>query len=986
MPLEIQVLGSLDVRRDGEAVAIGGPKPRQILAMLLAARGRVVSTDRMIDELWADAGPADPGAVLQSYVSRLRKLLEPEARIVTRSFGYALEIEDTLVDAWRFESMIDAARSATHPADVIESYRWALGCWTGTPFVEFSEHDWTRADIVRLEEMHTMAREELLSARLALGEDRGIVADLEALVTDHPLRERPWHQLALALNRSGRPGDALRRIAAFRSILRDELGLDPPPEIRQLEVQILESDPGLLDKAAPVPSQRARRLPAEATSLIGRSADLAGIGQLLGEHRLVTLIGPGGVGKTRLAMRVAADLWDERRGEVYVVELAPVHDPASTVAAIATALDVQPRQNLSLEETLVEFVQGRRALLVVDNCEHLGISVARLVDRMLAACADLTVLATSREVLGLPAEVVQRVTPLPVEASQTDAGLAPTVSELAKVPAVRMFVERAAASQPGFSLTAANADAVCEIVRRVDGLPLAIELAAARAGAIPPHAIVERLRVRFDLLDHAQSGRSPRHQSLTDLVSWSYQLLNDSEKILFARVSVFAGSFGLDAVEAVCTDESLDNRSVARVLADLVDKSMVQLTDSDVGRYRVLEPMRAFGREQMNPSERAQVTERHATWFLDLATLCSRSLAGPGEAAAAARLNGEFDNLRAAFSCLAERHDVERCAGLIAALREYSFRLMRAEVVGWAEDLIAISGFTESAKAPLVLAVAAYGRFVRGDLDRSIDYAEQSIALSERTGVGSSGLAERALGNAWFYRGEVDTAQYWIDRMLDDARDGSPARRAHGLYMRSVAFSSVGDASHGSELAAEALAVARTSGSPTALAEALYATGLSLVRSDPVSAQHHLQRSADVAERAGNRWIQAFALTEVLWLRASDGDVLPALVGFSHVIDMWFRGGDWANQWLSLRHVFSILVVLQDDRAAATLYGALAAIGAAYALPFEASQAEHVEGRVGQLRDRMSATDFAGAVRRGASMTDSEVIEFVQERIRSLNA
>lgn len=222
--------------------------------------------------------------------------------------------------------------------------------------------------------------------------------------------------------------------------------------------------------------------------------------------------------------------------------------------------------------------------------------------------------------------------------------------------------------------------------------------------------------------------------------------------------------------------------------------------------------------------------------------------------------------------------------------------------------------------------------------------------------------------------------------MLDDARDGSPARRAHGLYMRSVAFSSVGDAFHGSELAAEALAVARTSGSPTALAEALYATGLSLVRSDPVSAQHHLQRSADVAERAGNRWIQAFALTEVLWLRASDGDVLPALVGFSHVIDMWFRGGDWANQWLSLRHVFAILVVLQDDRAAATLYGALAAIGAAYALPFEASEAEHVEDRVGQLRDRMSATDFAGAVRRGASMTDSEVIEFVQERIRSLNA
>lgn len=953
--------------------------------MLTAARGAVVSFDRLVDELWGEAEPADPGAVLQSYVSRLRKLLEPDARIVTRSLGYALEVDDRCVDAWRFEALVEQARTATTSTDAVAAYRSALESWSGTPFAEFCDLHWSRAVVVRLEEMHTLAREEVLSARLELGEDRTIVADLEALVAEHPLRERPWHLLAMALNRSGRSGDALRRIATFRRILRDELGLDPSAEIRELEGLIIEADPALLAHA-PNRAGRACRPSTESTSLVGRTSDLTQIGRLLDEHRLVTLTGPGGVGKTRLAMRVAGDVWDDRCGEVYVAELAPVHDPASTVAAIATALDVQPRQHLTLQETLVEYLQGRGALLVIDNCEHLRQPVALLVERLLSACGDLTVLATSREVLGLPSEVVQRVDPLPVGAPSTTADVQLDIHDLAKVPAIRMFVERAAASQAGFSLTAANASAVSEIVRRVDGLPLAIELAAARMRAITPQALVERLQLRFDLLDQAQTGRSPRHQSLGDLVSWSYQLLNSSEQTLFARLSVFAGSFELDAVEAICIDESIEVQWIARVLADLVDKSMVQLVDADLGRYRVLEPMRAFGHEQLRSAEHAAVTARHATWFIDLATQCSRSLAGPDEAGATERLTLEFDDLRAAFSFVSDQHDVESCARLVAALREYSFRSMRTEVVGWAEATATMDGLTDSTVGPLVLAVAAYGRFVRGDLDRSISYAEQSIALSEGLGVGSSGLAERALGNSWFYRGDVDTAHYWIDRMLDDSRTGSPARQAHGLYMASVASTSVGDAERASAYATESLAAARSCGSPTALAEALYATGLSLVRTDPVAALQHLERSADVAARADNRWIQAFALTEVLWLRAHDGDPRAALGGFSDVIDMWFRGGDWANQWLSLRHVLGILVELRDDLAAATLYGSLAAIGAAYALPFEASEAEHMEALVGQLRDHMSLADFASAVRRGASMTDGETVEFVQERIRALTA
>jgi tetratricopeptide (TPR) repeat protein len=309
---------------------------------------------------------------------------------------------------------------------------------------------------------------------------------------------------------------------------------------------------------------------------------------------------------------------------------------------------------------------------------------------------------------------------------------------------------------------------------------------------------------------------------------------------------------------------------------------------------------------------------------------------------------------------------------------------MRAEVIAWAEDVITMPGFDESRHAPLVLATAAYGRFVRGDLERSIDFGDRALEASRRLGVGSSGLAERSLGNAWFYRGEADLAQQWIDRMLDDARTGSAARLAHALYMRSVASTSVGDPANGTKFAEEALTVARQCGSPTALAEALYALGLSLESSDAMAAFDHLQRAAELAHDVGNRWIRAFALTEVLWLEARQGSPRTALAGFADVIDIWYGGSDWANQWLSMRHVFGILVQLDDHAGAATLHGALTAVGVAYALPFQTSDAEHIDRLALQVRDQMGAPDFAAAVRRGASMTNGEIVEFVQQRIRVL--
>jgi predicted ATPase/DNA-binding SARP family transcriptional activator len=978
--LDIRVLGNVEVRRAGALLGIGGAKPRMLLAVLVGSMGEVVSTDRLCEELWGDDQPQDPPGVLQGNISRLRRLLAPEARIAARPPGYVLEADEADVDVWRFESFCRTARLDTDPATRAAMYEQALACGNGRAFGEFSDRPWARGHVTRWDEMALTAREEILGHRLDSGEERTVVAELESLVAEQPLRERPWALLATALHRCGRSADALRRIGAFRAMLRDELGLDPPAAIRTLETQILESDPVLLGNRAARSTERPRHLPIDATPLVGRSADLAGIGAALRGQRLVTLVGPGGVGKTRLARRVCADEWEARAGEVHFVELAAIHDSLATVASVATAIDVQQRQHLSLEDTLVEYFRGRHALLVLDNCEHLRLAVARLAERLLGACPDLTVLATSRELLGLPGEHVWRVQPLASDSA------AMSLDDVANVPAVRLFVDRAAASSPGFALTVENRDAIAQIVMRVDGLPLAIELAAARMRALSPAALAERLQSRLDLLDNAQLSPMDRHSTVGALVGWSFNLLTLPEQSLFAGLAVFAGTFALDAAEAVCAEHDIEGSSVAVLLAALVDKSMVQMTDAAAGRYRVLEPLREFGRAQLGGAEHSENSRRHAQWYLVLAERAADELDGPHEAAAAARLDRDFDNLRVAFQWCVEHADLESGGRLVVALREYSFRSMRAEVIAWADDLLKLPGFEGSTLAPLVLGVVAYGRFVRGDLDESIEYGEAACEAADRLATSTSGLAERALGNSLFYKGDALSAQRWIDRMVEDARSASSSRYAHALYMRSVAFTSVGDPQRGAETAAEALEVARRCGSPTSLAQATYALGLALEASDELVALGLLAQSADVAAKAGNRWVQAFARTEVLWLEARQGSPTRALAGFAGVIDLWFRGSDWANQWLSLRHVFGILIELHDHRAAATLHGALSAVGASYALPFEASHAERDAELTALLREELGAAEFALAVRRGASMRDGEIIEFTQGRIAALTA
>ena len=838
---------------------------------------------------------------------------------------------------------------------------------------------------MRLEELRHTAIEQWIECRLAAGGDAALVSDLEGLTAEHPLRERYWRQLMVALYQTGRQADALRRAAELRRLLRDELGLSVSPALRDLEARVLADDPTLLPTAVPASGRgHGRPVADDPSPLVGRDEQLAQLAEAVRADRLVTLVGPGGVGKSRLARRVAATSDDFHDG-VAVVELAAVRDPAALGESVAAAVDVQQRQHLSVEDSVLAVLASRRhpLLLVLDNCEHLLDAVVPFVERIRTRCHAVHVLATSRAPLGLPGEIVWTIAPLavaPLDVNDRDG--------VASAPATQLLLERATAASPGFTLTDANAPVVAELCRRLDGLPLALELAAARFRSLAPETIVDRLGTRSSLLDAGPHAIEVRHRTLRDTIGWSYELLSAGERTLFNQLSVFAGSFDLPAVEAVCdlgTDQGVEpDRDVVDVLVALVDKSMVQVINGR--RYQLLETLREYGRERLEDVGGVEaVRARHLRWFVDLAERAATGLAGPDEAAWTGLVEADFDNFRAAHARAVRTGDVDAALRLVAGLREYAFRRIRYELTSWAATAAALPGARDHPRYPIVLATVAYGHFVRGNLTRAVEVGHQTVALS--SDVDSSGLAERTLGNALFYLGHVDEALAWMDQMVASAHASrSPARLAHALYMRSVAETSVGRTVRGAVLAGEAQAAARASGSPTASAQADYALGLALEGTEPAESLQLLRHAAVTAATAGNRWVEAFAETEVWWLEARTGELRQALTGLGAVIDTWQRGGDWANLWLSLRHVFGLLQQIGDDRAAAVLHGALAAAGATDALPFEPSDAEHLTDIVEQLRTRMAPEQFERAAADGAAMPEPELIAYIQDRITALTA
>ena len=995
--VRLAVLGGVSLWRDGGRVGLGGPQAERVLAVLLANHGRPTSADRLADTLWGGRPPASATATIHSHVSRLRTLLGPSIVIVRESEAYRIDCPGEAFDVVGFEDLLARSRVAP-PVEACALLAEALGAWHGRAFGEHADLDHVRAEAARLDELRLVATDEWAALRLDQGHAAEMVGELEALVLQHPLRERYWLLLMRALHQTGRQVEALRRGQLLREMLAEEAGLEVSEAVRRLERQILAADPALLP-AAHTPAGGARRSAAVGmligtTSFVGRDPEVRDVVAAVGVERVVTVIGPGGVGKTRLALRAAAVVAEHSDRDVTVVELAPLRDASGIVQVIAHALDVQQRQQLTLEVTLEEYLASRRVLLVLDNCEHVIDAVAPMVARLCAACPSLVVLATSRVPLGLPGEHVVATGPLDVPDRDEI-----TVDDARRSPAVELFVSRAAASVPGFVLDDGNVRAVVQVCRRLDGLPLGIELAAARLRTVGIDTLADRLARRVLSLGAQRSGDG-RQRTIEGMVRWSYELLDEATRAVFEQLAVFAGGFDLEAVEAVCDRGAGAGGTPEHVidsLATLVDHSMVEVVDLTIPRYRLLEPLREFAADRLaervpgggpgGGSPADLVSDRHLRWFHDVAGRGALGLDSPDEGRWSAQLERDLDNFRAAHRWGCAVGSTELVVGMVAALREQGFRRVQYETTVWAEEACALPGASGHPEISTLLAMMAYRHWVRGDVQAAIRQANAALDALPGDAPSPSGLAERVLGNAHFYLGHHDEALLWMDRMLASAvRAGDEARRVHGLYMRSVARTSLGDSVRGAVVAGEARAVAERTSSPTARAQADYALGLALEGTDQLEALGHLEASAAGAGAAGNRWIEAFALTEVHWLQARAGEHLVALRGYGEVVRTWYRGGDWANQWLSLRHVFGIFIDLGALREAAVLHGGLAAVGAVHALPFEPGDAERLSSVVDELRSLLGPRAFADAVRSGASMTDSEIVELTLRHIDALTA
>ncbi len=646
-------------------VPVRGAKQRTVLALLALHRGKPVSADLLIDALWGDRQVANPVNALQAQIGQLRRTLGATA-IVTSDAGYALDIGPDDLDAARFEQLAAKGRRLLEEGEMAlasTTLGEALQLRRGEPLTEFAYAGFADAERAHLAELTLVAIETRVEADLALGRHGELVGELEALCREHPLRERLWELLMLALYRAGRQAEALRAYTEARDRLVDELGIDPGPALRELEARILAQDPSLAAagpaglEAVPAPMATGN-LRERLSSFVGRTGEIQELSEAIRSSRLVTLIGPGGVGKTRLAVEAAATLREEHRGGAWLVEFASVTEPEGVAPAVAGALGAAvvgltgPPSPDSTVELIVRFLAGRSLVVVFDNCEHVVGQAAALAETLAGTVPGLRLIATSREPLGVPGEVLVSVGPLGLPA------------------AVELFVDRARAVRPGFTADEHTRPVINDICRRLDGLPLAVELAAARLRSLTLATLAERLDDRFRLLTVGARTALPRQQTLRAVVDWSYDLLFEDERRLFARLAVFTGGCDLDAAEAVCADDQVPAGEILDILSRLVDKSLVGRPDAGRdARFSQLQTLWQYGRDRLDESgEAGAMCARHGAYYRQMAEEAHEGLRGVTGPMWRERLTSELGNLRTALDWFIARADADAALSLASGM------------------------------------------------------------------------------------------------------------------------------------------------------------------------------------------------------------------------------------------------------------------------------------------------------------------------------
>ena len=822
-----------------------------------------MTADQLIDGLWGEAPPASALQSLQVYVHGLRRVLGGE-RIETAGRGYRVVVGEDELDLDRFERTLERGRAALEAGradDAADDLRHALAVWRGRALADLPEEIRRAAEADRLEELRLTALELRHDAELACGRHDAVVAELETLTAEHPYRERFLEQRLVALYRCGRQAEALEVYRKARETLAEDLGLDPSPALQELERAILRQEPNL---AAPeAPTRSTRPLPVPPTPLVGRRLELAAVSALFRDEgaRLVTLTGPGGTGKTRLGLAVAHALEPELRDGALFVSLAPVSSPELVVATIAEALDVR-EGGRQLAAAVTEHVRERRMLLVLDNFEQL-LPAAPFVGDLLASAPRLWVLATSRAPLRLAAEREYPVPPF----DTPDAGL--PFESLVKTDAVRLFATRAQAVDPGFELDTVSAPEVARVCGQLDGLPLAIELAAARAKLLAPAEILERLEREPHMLPPGPRDAPARQRTLSATIQWSYDLLGTNERVAFKRLGVFSGGCTLEAAEAVC-DVSLES------LGMLVDNNLLRRRE---GRFTMLETVRHFAVERLEEAGAEELRRRHAEWLTDLAETMARQTTVAGEDATVwlDRIQPEHDNIRAALAWSLEEA-VELALRLASALRLFwEVRGHFSEGGRWLDEALARADDVDPAVRLRALSAGGTIAFRLGNVGLSQERWESALEIARD--LGDDLWIARLLsdlGTAAAGREDYDTAVPLLEESAALFRDlDVPSRLGTVLGNLGHIAAERGDYARAIEVTAEGLALESSHKQNAAIST--YNLGShNLHAGNLEQAREWLERAIALTLELGYKEVMAYALASYVQLCLLEGDATRA--------------------------------------------------------------------------------------------------------------
>ena len=954
----VRLLGPVDVIDGSDAVHAPDSALRRTLLALLAMRaGEVLATDWLLEHAWGGAPPESGSAALRFHISRLRRELGDDSLIETCPGGYRLAVTADQVDALAVEERSQAARSERDSARAADTYAEVLAMWRGAPFVDAASCPLLDDEAGRLSELRLAITEDHLQARLDAGAGRELVADLSRATRQHPLRESLWSMLITAQYRAGMQADALRSFEQMREVLTDGLGLDPSNELQDLQRRVLQHDPALLADGVVEQSAKSQgNLPDIAALFVGRSDELQRYVVQLANYRLLTLTGPGGVGKTRLAIETASLVAEQFRGGTWLVELARVAEPNAVVSVLASLFSIQTRPDMSWLESIVEWLQGREMLLVLDNCEHVLDAASELVEAIVTQCPSVVVLATSREPLGVPGEQVHPLAPL----SQAEA--------------VDLFVDRAGAADATFVATQADSATLAEICQRLDCLPLAIELAAARIRSTSPDDLLARLIDRVPL--SWNGGReSSRHHTLRATVAWSYQLLTDAEQKVFDRTSVFAGAFDLDAATAVCADDSIERVDVVGVLDSLVDKSiLVAVRSARSVHFRVLEILRQYGEERLEErAETVATRDRHLAHYIAVARRARDLWVSVRQVEGAAMFDAAWDNLRRAHAWAIETKDTAAADAIIALSGEHASARVWYEHGNWAMRTISLET-VERHPHPDTFCWAAIWTGSDGDEEAALTLLSRAIdsaPAADHPDTAFSWTIMSAMLCIGF--GRMGEAQHAAEQAEIAAAD-HPDRLARWGAINARAIVSIAtDDALVDDYVVRLTAATKELGAPILIARAATIEGYSRFRAPGTGGLHEamicFQRSAEIARAMGDVRIEgeslvgiAIASTALNSASASE-DCVAALTNLH-------EARNWQPIWRLADPLAKWLASSGHTDVAAVIYGFLGANQAPGPAGFIEMRSRGIE----RVRRVDNADDLLAI---GAEMNRDQLIEYI---------